>query len=71
MNASTRILAFDRTTLIFAESTPNTMVLARGERPLEALFADIAPAADKLGFFDLKNCRTRIADREEEFGVFV
>ena len=58
-------------TLVFAESAPNAVVLARGDRPFEALFANIAPTAHKLGFFDLKNSRPSVADGEEEFRVFV
>jgi hypothetical protein len=47
------------------------VVLTGLERPLQALVADVAPTAHDLGLLDLEDGRSGVADREEEFGIFV
>lgn len=57
--------------LVLAETTPDAGVLAGLERPLQALLHDGAATADGLGFLDLQQRRTGVADGEEELGVFL
>src|SRR5690242_19322463 len=60
-----------RAALVLTEPTPDTGVLAALKRPLQALLHDGAAAADGLGFLDLQQRRTGVADGEEEFRVFL
>src|SRR5690349_6907739 len=57
--------------LVLAETAPDAGVLTGLERPLQALLHDGAAAADGLGFLDLQQRRTGVADGEEEFRVFL
>src|SRR6478735_1344654 len=57
--------------LVLAEATPDAGVLAGLERPLQALLHDGAATADGLGFLDLQQRRTGVADGEEQLGVFL
>src|SRR5690606_8625309 len=61
----------ERAALVLAHAAPDTAVLAGFQGPLTAGGAYGAATAYFLGFFDLNQCRARIADREEELGVFV
>src|SRR5690606_17086785 len=63
--------ALHRAALVLAESTPDAGVLTGLERPLQALLDHRAAAADGLGFLDLQQRRTGVADGEEELGVFL
>src|SRR5689334_9147108 len=57
--------------LVLAETAPDAGVLTGLERPLQALLHDGAAAADGLGFLDLQQRRTGVADGEEQLGVFL
>src|SRR5699024_4889293 len=58
-------------TLFFRQSAPNTSVLAGFQSPLHALGCDRATVANKLCLSDLRECRSGIANWEEQFWVFV
>ncbi|MGY3679845.1 two-component sensor histidine kinase/PAS domain-containing protein [Streptomyces sp. TE33382] len=63
--------ALHRAALVLAEATPDAGVLAGLKRPLQALLHDGAATADGLGFLDLQQRRTGVADGEEQLGVFL
>jgi hypothetical protein len=56
---------------IFREPTPNTRILTALNRPLETLFAHIAPDTNLFRLFDLGNRRASVAYREEELWVLM
>src|SRR5674476_1265186 len=70
-NSCPSVAALQRPTFVFAQASPNAMVLTRFERPCKALFTDVAAAAHDFRFFDLKDGGTSIADGEEELWVFI
>jgi len=63
--------ALHGTALVLAETTPDAGVLAGLERPLQTLVHHGTAPADGLGFLDLQQRRTGVADGEEELGVFL
>ena len=55
----------------FAEATPDAVILAGLQRPLQTLLAHVAASAHLLGLLDLEDGRTGVADREEQLRVLV
>src|SRR5918999_4183123 len=55
--------------LLLGQTTPDTRVLGRVQRPLETLLTDGAERADSLGRLHLGLGRAGGADREEQLGV--
>src|SRR3954454_24092887 len=70
-NTCPSIAALQRTTFVFAQASPHTVVLAGLKRPLKALFANITTAAYDFRLFDLQDGGTRVADGEEELRVLI
>lgn len=60
-----------RPALVFAETSPDAVVLILLERPRQTLGTDLAPAADALRLVDLGNRRPGGPDREEQLRVLV
>jgi hypothetical protein len=58
-----------RAPLLLGETTPDTRILGRVQRPLETLLTDGAERADGLGRLHLGLGRPGGADREEQLGV--
>jgi len=60
-----------RSTFIFGKSTPDSRILPALQRPLQTWFANFTSHTYFLRFFNLRDCRSSIANREEEFRVLV
>ncbi len=65
------VATLQRTSLVLAESAPDTVVLPGLEGPCEALFAHVAASAHLLGLLDLQDRGPGVADREEQLRVLV
>ena len=63
--------ALESATLVLGEAAPDARVLTGLDGPLEARVHDVATTAHSLGLVDLEDRRTRVADREEQLGVFI
>ncbi len=63
--------AAGKSAIVLAHAAPNASFLAGLHRPLQAGVHDRARAADPLGFLNLDEGRTGVADREEEFRILV
>src|SRR5215208_2441971 len=61
--------AAQRAPLLLGQTTPDTRILGRVQRPLETLLTDGAERTDSLGRLHLGLGRTGGADREEQLGV--
>ena len=57
-------------TLVLAGSAPHAGILVVVQGPLQANLGHVAGDAHRFGFFDLRQGRASIADREEQFGIY-
>ena len=69
--AGTHGTALERTTFVFAQTAPNTVILIGVKRALQARVNHLAGAADGLGLFDLLIGGACIADREKQLRILV
>ena len=70
-DAGAGVAALQRPTLVLAESTPHSVVLAGLQGPGQALFAHVTTTAHLLGLLDLEDRGSGVADREEQLRVLV
>jgi hypothetical protein len=67
--ASPSSTPFEGAALIFAEATPNTVILVRIHCVLQAHFSDAAACAHGLCSFNLIKSWPSVSNREKQFGV--
>jgi hypothetical protein len=65
------VAALERASLVFGQTTPDTVVLAGLEGPRQAQFPYVAATAHLLGLFDLHDRGAGVTDGEEQFRIFV
>jgi hypothetical protein len=71
LGAQSRAATLESAPFVFGEATPYAGILARLERPRDTRLGYRATPADGLRLIDLEKGWAGVADREEEFGVFV
>src|SRR5690606_10198082 len=69
--AGARVATLQRPALVLAHTTPYACVLSRRQRPGQAIGGNGAARADQPGIGNLRERRTTVTHREEQFGVLV
>ena len=65
------VATFKSASLILAQPTPHSGILARFQSPAQTFVNDAAVTADSLRLFNLNQCGAGVADREEQLRILV